>query len=106
MGYAPVGFNDWYILSVVPTSVVSGKSSAMLTYTFLLMGSLISFFIFLAALFYHSQFQHRKGLYTLAYMDSVTGIYNQNGFYQASENCSKRGMSMSSSAWTWTNSNW
>lgn len=106
MGYALVGFNDWYILSIVPTSVVSGKSSAMLTYTFLLMGSLISFFIFLAALFYHSQFQHRKGLYTLAYMDSVTGIYNQNGFYQASENCSKRGMSMSSSAWTWTNSNW
>lgn len=76
MCYSPVGVNDWYVLSVVPHSVVSGKTSGIMTYTIIMCGCIVVAFIFLFLLNVRNEANSRARLAKLAYTDPVTGIRN------------------------------
>lgn len=78
MNYAPIGVNDWYILSVVPESAVAQQSQDFTRLTLLICLGVTLFFALLMLYLTTLQRRSRKALSTLAYLDSVTGLGNVN----------------------------
>ena len=69
----PVGVNEWYLLTVVPVSVVDNQMNAVLRNTIILVIVLVGIFIALLLLLIHQQRAKRKELLMLAYVDPITG---------------------------------
>lgn len=69
----PIGVNDWYLLTVVPVSVVDNQMDAVLRNTIILVVVLAGIFISLLALLIHQQRAKRTELLMLAYVDPITG---------------------------------
>lgn len=69
----PIGINDWYLLTVVPVSVVDNQMDAVLRNTIILVVVLAGIFISLLALLIHQQRAKRTELLMLAYVDPITG---------------------------------
>ncbi|MEG1331244.1 MAG: diguanylate cyclase [Eubacterium sp.] len=62
MNYAPIGINDWYLLSVVPETVIENKSDYFLTQSAILFSILIVAFSVLSSYIYVSQKKKRREL--------------------------------------------
>lgn len=76
ISYEPIGINDWYLLSVVPTARLSAQLNAFITLLLILClavavaGLLVWGYIFL------QQKNSREQLFASAYIDPVTGFPN------------------------------
>lgn len=92
MNYTPLHVNGWYLLTVIPKSVVSQKLSYIMGVTVLILSGIALLFILLIAGIVLMQSRNRKKLSLLAFYDSLTGLPNQNKFIgQAAELLKKRG---------------
>ncbi|MDD6332388.1 MAG: EAL domain-containing protein [Clostridium sp.] len=69
----PVGINGWYLLTVVPVSVVDNQMNVVVRDTIILVVVLACIFLALILLLINQQNRKQKELLTLAYVDPVTG---------------------------------
>lgn len=73
ISYAPIGVNTWYIVSAVPASVATAKSTYLITLTGWMTGIIVCtvaiFLIYIAL----SQSRSRRNLERIAYEDELTG---------------------------------
>ncbi len=76
MYYTPIGVNDWYILSIVPATIVTVRTSIIMGYTGLLF--IIVILLFTVLLFYNLIVykKSKSELHKLAYYDELTGAPN------------------------------
>lgn len=71
--YSPLEFNDWYIVSYVPQSVVNSSRNTVLTYIFLMCFFLITVFLLFGIYIATEENQKQKEINQLLYTDSITG---------------------------------
>ncbi|MDO9492792.1 EAL domain-containing protein [Acetobacterium sp.] len=78
--YKPLAINDWYMMTVVPTKVVSAQTSQISWYSFMLIAAalLAITLMFIIILFYQNR--AKKRLERIAYVDEVTGGNNWQKF--------------------------
>lgn len=78
--YIPIGINDWFLLSSVPTSSVDDKSASAMVYTVCICIAVVLSFFVLLLLFIQMQSKNSKRLEKIAFVDSLTGYANYNKF--------------------------
>lgn len=78
--YRPIGINDWYLMLAVPYSHVIRNAIVLLFISLLVF--MAAFIGTLAFSWYLSYLKRENSiaLYRIAYMDSLTGLYNRDGF--------------------------
>lgn len=78
--YEPLGIKNWYLLTVVPDSLMAEKAASITQIVYLLgiaaLLTLFSFFVYVELV----RNRHRKTLERMAYIDELTGIMNKNSF--------------------------
>ena len=72
LNYTPIGVNDWYMLSVVPTQRIMSKAHRITRLSLAISISMVCLFAFLLFYITYTQNKHRKILEKAAYIDSVT----------------------------------
>lgn len=80
MTYTPIEINGWYLINVVPKSVVTDKIYSMLSYTVGVIIVILAIFIFVFVYVIHTLRKSSNELYHFAFTDSVTGYGNANSF--------------------------
>lgn len=78
MSYAPIGINDWFILSVTPKDVVATKTNAIMNATFLTWLVIVLVFSLLLTYILLNKRQQHKKLEQWAFCDPLTGGANWN----------------------------
>ena len=78
--YKPLKSNDWYMMSVVPATVVSNQTTAIIRDTFLLIVVALLAISLLFAMILIFQNRSKKELEKIAYFDEVTEGNNWNKF--------------------------
>jgi diguanylate cyclase (GGDEF)-like protein len=80
--YKPLAINDWYLMTVVPSRVVSVQTSQISWYSLMLIvAALLAItLLFMIILFYQNR--AKKRLERIAYVDDVTGGNNWQKFKQ------------------------
>lgn len=80
MSYEPIGINDWYIATVVPSYVISEKSDYIIKSVFIL--AIVTIILFAMLLFYILLInkKSKKALEEIAFTDRLTGYSNWNKF--------------------------
>lgn len=81
----PVGLNDWYLLTVVPVSIVNKQLTRVIWNTIILIILLAVIFTALVRFILQQQKKRQEELMTLAYVDPVTGGYTFAKFQQIFE---------------------
>lgn len=72
---SPVGINDWYLLTVVPTGIVNQQLYMVIISTILFAIIIISIYSVLFVFIIKQQKKKQEELATLAYVDPLTGGY-------------------------------
>jgi diguanylate cyclase (GGDEF)-like protein len=83
--YKPLNTNDWYLMTVVPATVISNQTRAIIRDTLLLIGVALTTVSLLFALILVFQNRSKKKLERIAYVDEVTGGNNWQKFKQETE---------------------
>lgn len=78
----PVGINDWYLLTVVPESVIDNQMNVVIRNTIVLVIVLAVIFSALIILLVRQQKKKQEELSTLAYVDPVTKGHTFTKFQQ------------------------
>lgn len=80
MYYEPLGVNNWYVLSVVPTGVMDSTRNFIMIITYVVISILVA--VFLVLLFYiiRAENQKKKEMECVLYIDNVTGGYSYARF--------------------------
>lgn len=80
ISYEPIGINEWFIFSIVPSDAVNKNTNRNIIFTLLFgLVTVLIFFIFLVFLSIANR--HKKNeLSHLAFVDPLTGFSNWNGF--------------------------
>ncbi|MEF9919739.1 MAG: GGDEF domain-containing protein [Erysipelotrichaceae bacterium] len=78
--YTKVGINDWYILSVIDSKVISSKSDHLIAQMVGIAVVLISMTILICFLLLNGTKKHRHTLEKMAYRDPITGYGNHAKF--------------------------
>ncbi len=73
MSYAPVDVNDWYVLSIVPASVVAEKSTYLISFTSIITAVIVSTVVLLLIYIVITQSKTQKRLERIAFVDDLTG---------------------------------
>lgn len=76
MYYTPLGVNDWYVLSVVPTGVMDSTKDGIMNLTYILCVLLVVCFMGLLLYIMKMEKQKKKELSNILYVDAVTGGYS------------------------------
>ncbi len=71
--YSPLGFNGWYLFSLLPTNVVTQNRNAVLSYVALMCFFLVAVFIFFTAYAVSTEKRKKDELDKILYTDSLTG---------------------------------
>ena len=71
--YSPLEFNDWYIVSYVPQSVVNSSRNTVLVYIFLMCFFLITVFVLFGIYIATEEKQKQMEIDQMLYTDSITG---------------------------------
>lgn len=71
--YQPVHINDWYLLTIVPTSVVQEEANSTLLFTYLFTIFCVIIFIFLTLRMTRLELISKKELLNIAFVDKITG---------------------------------
>ncbi|MEG1527234.1 MAG: EAL domain-containing protein [Erysipelotrichaceae bacterium] len=74
--YTKIGINDWYILSVIDTKVISSKSDHLIVQLVGIAFVLIAMTILICFLLLQSTKNNRRNLERIAYRDPITGYGN------------------------------
>ena len=78
--YQPLGIKNWYLLTVVPESLMAEKTASITRIVNLLgIAALLTLFGFFSYVEWVRS-RHRKALERMAYVDELTGIMNKNSF--------------------------
>lgn len=77
VNYVPLDSNGWYLLSVVPTDVMTQSVQGYIVQMVLVVGSIFALFCSLIAFVLRKENQNRHELETLAFKDSLTGGNNR-----------------------------
>ena len=80
MSYCEVGINDWYLLSVIPVSVIDSTRSGIMLLTYFLCAVISVIFILIIAYFTSHERQKRKELQDILYVDPITKGYSYQRF--------------------------
>lgn len=81
MYYLPLKVaNEWYMLSVVPTEVLTASTSELITTSFMVIAAIVILFLAIAIAMIFMQVRSSKRLSVLAYVDPVTTGFNRNRF--------------------------
>lgn len=78
--YRPLAINDWYMMTVVPTRMISTQTTQISWYSLMLIAAalfVITLLFFVILIF---QYRSRKRLERIAYVDEVTGGNNWQKF--------------------------
>ncbi|WP_040198236.1 bifunctional diguanylate cyclase/phosphodiesterase [Candidatus Soleaferrea massiliensis] len=85
VGYAPIGVNNWSVLSIIPNETVSANSTYLIKLTVVLCVCIELLLAALLLLYIWKQYKSRKALERLAYTDPLTGGRNANRFHLDAE---------------------
>lgn len=80
--YKPLAINDWYMMTVVPTAVVSAQARQISWYSLLLIAAALLAMTLLFGIILFYQDRSKKRLERIAYVDEVTGGNNWQKFKQ------------------------
>ncbi len=80
MYYTPLGINDWYILTVVPTSTIDSIYNQIMSSTLLVSIYLIIIFLIIFLTISLILYFKNKKLYNVVYKDKLTGGYSYEKF--------------------------
>ena len=80
--YKPLAINDWYMMTVVPTEVVSVQTTQISWYSLMLIAAALLAMSLLFAIILFYQNRAKKRLERIAYVDEVTGGNNWQKFKQ------------------------
>ena len=72
MYYLPLGINDWYILTVVPSTTINNTYSSIMSITLFLTVGIIVLLLFLLFTIVITNYVKNKRLYNLIYVDPIT----------------------------------
>ncbi|MEG1720377.1 MAG: EAL domain-containing protein [Pseudoflavonifractor sp.] len=81
MSYTPLEAQEWCLLTFVPTSVATEKSTLFLNITLLLCALVTLVFLILIAILMFTSYRHKRKLEQLAFVDPVTGGNTMQRFY-------------------------
>lgn len=81
----PAGFNDWYLLTVVPVRIMDRQMNQVIRNTVVLIVVLLAVFFGLVWLILQQQKKRQEELMNLAYVDPITGGYTYVKFQQIFE---------------------
>lgn len=87
--YTPLGINDWYILTVVPKTVVTKYTSQILICCYLFIAFCLIVFFYLSRSVINAQITGQKQLEDMVYIDSLTGGISYSKFTLEAENMLK-----------------
>lgn len=76
ISYEPLGINDWYLFSVVPTATLTAQINALIWLLLVLCVTVALSGLAVWGYFYLDHKRNRQQLYQLAYLDPVTGFPN------------------------------
>lgn len=79
--YTKIGINDWYVVSLVPSQVISAQSDKLISKLIFLTIAIIFFTALLGFFMIRSYENNNKKLEKLAYTDEITGCSNRAKFY-------------------------
>lgn len=80
MSYCEIGINDWYLLSVIPVSVIDSTRSEIMLSTYLLCLVIAIVFVLIIAYFTGRERKKRKELQDILYVDPITKGYSYQRF--------------------------
>lgn len=86
ISYAPIGVNSWYVVSAVPASVATAKSSYLITLTGWMTGTIVCTVIVFLVYIVLSQNKSRRNLERIAYEDELTGSLSWMKFREEVKN--------------------
>lgn len=72
MNYNPIGIQDWYLITIVPTEAVNVKSNFLFKVTVLICGGVAFAFGTVVALTLYREMKSRHRLERMAYVDPIT----------------------------------
>ena len=93
ISYEPIGVNDWYLLSVVPTARLSAQLNAFITLLLILCVAVATAGLAVWAYVYFQQKHNRERLFASAYTDRVTGFPNTDATIPQAEKLLKENAS-------------
>lgn len=85
ISYEPLGINDWYLFSVVPTAKLTAQINALIWLLLVLCVAVALAGLVVWGYFYLDHKRNREQLYQLAYLDPVTGFPNAEAQRPAAE---------------------
>lgn len=85
ISYEPLGINDWYLFSVVPTAKLTAQINALIWLLLVLCVTVALAGLAVWGYFYLNHKRNRERLYKLAYLDPVTGFPNAAAQLAAAE---------------------
>lgn len=83
--YSEIGANDWYAITVVPTSIISESSRRIILRNSLLVGLTTVSFLGMMVLIVLQSRKNARRLELIAYGDALTGYENFNGFRERAQ---------------------
>lgn len=78
--YFPLGYNQWYVMSVLPTQSLAEKAHRLVLLSLLLCLSVIGVLFFLLIFILRLQYQSAKELYRTGFVDPLLKTDNINAF--------------------------
>ena len=78
--YVPLGYNGWYVMSVLPTQSVAEKAQRLVLLSLVLCLSVIGVLSFLLIFILRLQYQSAKELYKMGFIDPLLKSDNLNAF--------------------------
>lgn len=80
MFYSPLGIKDWYVLNVVPSSVMDSTKNFIMILTYALCTILLILFAVFMGYIFRIEKEKKRELADILYVDSVTGGYSYARF--------------------------
>lgn len=90
MYFEPLMANDWYLLSIVPSHVFGSVLQKVVERTAVLGGVLIAIFCALVLLVVYGDYEKRRALHRLLYVDMLTGYDSYAKFCMELRKCMER----------------
>ncbi|MEG0770702.1 MAG: GGDEF domain-containing protein [Clostridia bacterium] len=80
LSYSKIGINDWYMISIVPTSVIMQNSNDLLFQMAIIAIIMVLIIMAISIIVINSYRKNATRLETLAFKDEITGFYNYKKF--------------------------
>ncbi len=74
--YRPLGINDWFLITVVPASIMLNRVSGVITLSSFMILTFLAIFIVILSLFFIFRERKQMQLERIAFYDSLTGLGN------------------------------